>query len=128
MRKQFVKSWIRSTQPRKQRKFRLNAPKHILHKFMGASLSEELRKKYGRRSMAVRKGDTVKVMRGQFRKKSGKIEHVDIKSSRVFIDGIEIVKKEGTKIRIPIHASNIMIMELNLDDKKRSKKLQKGAK
>jgi large subunit ribosomal protein L24 len=128
MRKQFVKSWIRSTQPRKQRKFRLNAPKHILHKFMGASLSEELRKKYGRRSMAVRKGDTVKVMRGQFKKKSGKIEHVDMKSSRVFIDGIEIVKKEGTKIRIPIHASNIMIMELNLDDKKRSKKLQKGAK
>jgi large subunit ribosomal protein L24 len=128
MKKHFLKSWIRSTQPRKQRKFRANAPKHILHKFMGAALSEELRKKYGRRSMAVRKGDIVKVMRGQFKKKSGKIEHVDMKSSRVFIDGIEIVKKEGTKIRIPIHASNVMIMELNLDDKQRSKKLQKGAK
>jgi large subunit ribosomal protein L24 len=128
MKKEFVKSWIRSKQPRKQRKYRANAPKHILHKFMGATFSKELREKYGRRNIPVRKGDTVKVMRGQFRGKTGKIEHVDMKSSRVYIDGIEVLKKEGTKIRFPIHASNIMITSLNLDDKKRAKKMQKGAK
>jgi len=125
MKKEFAKSWIRSKQPRKQRKYRYNAPLHIKSKFSSAHLSKELKKKYGKRSVEVRKEDKVKIMRGQFKGKSGKIERVDIKKSKVYITGIEVIKKDGTKILYPIHPSNLLIEELNLTDKKRAKSLER---
>jgi len=125
MKKEFVKSWNKSKQPRKQRKYRANAPKHILHKYLGAKLSNELRQKYAKKTMPVRKDDTVKISRGQFKGKTGKVEEVNLKTSRIIITGVEIIKKEGTKTRYPIHASNVIITALNLNDKKRAKKLQK---
>ena len=60
-------------------------------------------------------------MRGQFRKKTGKINGIDIKKTKVYVDGIEVVKKDGTKARYPIHPSNLVITELNMDDKMRNK-------
>ncbi len=125
MKKKFVKSWNRSKQPRKQRKYRYNAPLNIKSKFMGCHLSKELRGKYKKRSITVRKGDSVKVLRGQFKKKTGKIDRVNIKKSKVYITGIEVTKKDGTKALYPIHPSNIIITELNLDDKKRKKSLER---
>ena len=125
MKKKFVKTWVRSKQPRKQRKYRANAPKHIKHKFLGAKLSKELRQKYAKKTVPVRKNDTVKIARGQFRGKTGKVEEVNTKTSKIFVAGIEIIKKEGTKTRYPIHASNVIITNLSLEDKKRAKKLQK---
>ena len=125
MKKKFVSSWIRSKQPRKQRKYRANAPKHIIHKFLGAKLSKELRQKYTKKTIPVRTGDTVKIARGQFKGRSGKVESVDTKKSKVFVAGIEVIKKEGTKTRYSVHASNVIITILNLDDRKRAEKLQK---
>ncbi|MBC7119559.1 MAG: 50S ribosomal protein L24, partial [Methanobacteriaceae archaeon] len=63
----------RSKQPRKQRKFLHNAPLHIRHKIMSANLSKELREEYNRRSLPVRKGDKVEIMRGDFKGHQGKI-------------------------------------------------------
>ena len=83
--------------------------------------TKDLRKKYNKRSMNLRKGDGVKVVRGQFKNKTGKIEEVNLKKSSVYVAGIEIVKRDGTKARYPIHPSNVMITELSMDDKKRSK-------
>ena len=125
MKKEFVKSWIRSKQPRKQRKYRFNAPKHILHKFLGAKLSKELRQKYTKKTIPLRNGDTVKIVRGQFKGRTGKIDGINMKESKVFVTGVEMIKKEGTKIRQSIHASNMIITGLNLDDKRRVEKLQK---
>jgi|TARA_B100001964_G_scaffold90049_1_gene101181 large subunit ribosomal protein L24 len=117
----FSSSWKKSIQPRKQRKYRHKAPLHIRQKFVSVHLSKELRKKYNKRSMNLRKGDGVNVMRGQFRKKTGKINGIDIKKTKVYVDGIEVVKKDGTKARYPIHPSNLVITELNMDDKMRNK-------
>ena len=122
MKTNFSKMWKRSKQPRKQKKYRYLAPLHIKSKFMASHLSKELRQKYNRRSISVRKGDKVQVMRGQFKKKIGKIAKADIKKSKVYIDGIEIIKKDGTKTLYPVDPSNLMILELNLEDKKRLKK------
>ena len=121
MKTKFSSSWIKSKQSRKQRKYRRYAPLHIKQKFVGAHLSKDLRKKYNRRSINLRKGDGVKVMRGQFKNKTGKIEEANLKKSLVYVAGIEIVKRDGTKARYPIHPSNIMITGLNMDDKRRSK-------
>lgn len=125
MEKQFSKKWKSSKQPRKQRKYSYNAPLHIKRKFFGAHLSKELRQKYGIRSISLRKEDKVKVMRGSFKGKTGKIDRVNSKNIKVYITGIERIKKDGTKVLIPIHPSNLMITELNLDDKKRLKKKSK---
>ena len=125
MKTKFSKTWKKSKQPRKQRKYRYNAPLHIKTKFMAAHLSKELRQKYNRRSFPVRKGDKVQVMRGQFKKKIGKIARADLKKSKVYIDGIEIIKKDGTKTLYPINPSNSMILELDLEDKKRVQTLKR---
>ncbi len=125
MKKKFSKNWIKSKQPRKQRKYRYNAPLNIKSKFMGCHLSKELRGKYKKRSITIRKGDSIKVLRGQFKGKTGKIDRVDIKKSKVYITGIEVVKKDGTKALYPIHPSNLIITDLNLEDKKRAKSLER---
>ena len=89
---------------------------------MGCHLSKELRGKYKKRNITIRKGDSVKVLRGQFKGKTGKIDRVEIKKSKVYITGIEVVKKDGTKALYPIHPSNLVITDLNLEDKKRMEK------
>lgn len=121
MKTKFSSSWIKSKQPRKQRKYRYNAPLHIKQKFVSAHLSKELHKKHNKRSMNLRKGDSVKVMRGQFKNKTGKIEQISVKKTKVYVGGIEITKRDGTKARYPIHPSNLMITQLNMDDKMRNK-------
>ena len=122
--KRFSTKWKSSTKPRKQRKYRLSAPLHIKQKLVNAHLSKDLRKKYKRRSIGLRKGDQVKIMQGGFKKHSGKIEKIELKMTRVYVSGAETTKKDGTKKMIAIHPSNIMIIELNLDDKLRQKSLE----
>ncbi len=125
MKKDFSRQWIGSKQPRKQRKYLANAPLHIRHKLMSANLTKELRKKYGKRNFPVRKGDSVKIIKGEFRGKSGKLENVDLKYLRVTVGGIHRTKKDGTKINVYFHPSNLQIKELNLDDKKRIESIQR---
>nr|AJS13019.1 large subunit ribosomal protein L24 [uncultured archaeon] len=120
---QFSKSWRKSIQPRKQRKYTYNAPLHLMHKFMGSHLSAELRKKYGKRSLPLRKGDTVKVMRGKFKGKTGKVDRINLKMRKVYVQGIDLEKKDGSKVFYPLHPSKLMITTLEIDDKKRKAKL-----
>ena len=66
------RQWKSSSNPGKQRKYVYNAPMHIRRKLLTANLSEELRKKHNKRSIPLRKGDEVEIMRGEFKKKKGK--------------------------------------------------------
>ena len=120
----FTASWNKSIQVRKQRKYRYNAPLHHRQKMVHVHLSPELRKKYGIRNTQVKKGDKIKVLKGQFKKKEGKVERVILKRERVFVAGIELIKKEGTKVPVALTPSNLMITELNLDDRRRKQKLE----
>ena len=122
--KNFSTAWKSSTKPKKQRKYRINAVLHIKQKFLHSHLSKELRKKYGKRSTSVRKGDKVKIMRGRFKKHEGKVEMVDLKNTRVFVNGAESTKKDGTKISLALNPSNLMITELNFEDKSRQKAIE----
>ncbi|MCB9358574.1 50S ribosomal protein L24 [Candidatus Woesearchaeota archaeon] len=130
MKKDYVSTWKASSQPRKQRKYQYNAPMHISGKFVSANLSKELRPKYGVRSIRLRKGDKVRVLRGQYKGKSGKVERVSLKYTKVFITGIELLRKDGTKSLIPVEPSNLQITDLDTSDKKRfnSKKKDKNIK
>lgn len=120
-------TWKSSTQPRKQRKYRANAKLHTKTKFLSANLSKELRKKHNKRSVPLRKGDKVKILRGNFKGKEGKIEEIDHKTLKVYITKIEITKKDGSKARVPQNPSNLQITELDLSDKKRKTKLNQSS-
>ena len=124
--KEFAVSWKKSKQVRKQRKYRANAPLHIRKDFMNAHLIKDLAKKYGRRSFPLRKGDTVKVHRGQLKGKEGKVDRVDVKKNRIFVAGIDVTKRDGTKSFPHINPSNVVIKVLELEDKRRIKQLKKG--
>lgn len=125
MNKTFSNSWKGSKLPRKQRKYKYNAPDHIQAKFMRAPLSKDLRKKYEKKSIRIRIKDKVKILRGKFKGKEGKIENVNITKQKITIEKIENYKKDGSKTPVPIHPSNIVIIELNDDDKKRMKNIIK---
>ena len=114
--KKFSESWKGSKKARKQRKYRSNLPLHLRSKLVRVHLSKELRQKYNKRSVVIRLGDKVRVMRGKFRKSEGKVDRIDRKREALYITGIELIKKEGAKILLPIHPSNVLIVELKLDD------------
>ncbi|MBU1199056.1 MAG: 50S ribosomal protein L24 [Nanoarchaeota archaeon] len=128
MKKKFSTKWKASKQPRKQRKYRYNAPKHIQSKFINVHLDKELAKKHGIKRLRVKTGDKVRIMRGKFKGKEGKVDLINLKKSKVTITGIEVSKKDGSKSRPPFPTSNLLILELNLDDKKRLAKKQTQGK
>lgn len=123
--KNFSSSWKKSKKPGKQRKYRLTAPLHTKQKFIRSHISKDLRKKISKRSIGLRKGDKVKVMRGKFKKHEGKVESIDLKKAKIFVSGVEVAKKDGTKKPIGLEPSNLMITELNLDDKFRQKLIER---
>jgi len=124
MKKIFSKSWKSSKQPRKQRKYLAKAPLHLKHKLINVNLEKELRKKYGKRQIPCKKGDLVKIMRGKYKGKKGKIIKVQLKISKVIIEGIQIKKHDGSKANIKFFPSNLQIIELDLNDKKRFKRIK----
>ncbi len=102
--------------PRKQRKMLFNAPAHVRHKLMGAPLSNELAASKGAKTLPVRKGDTVRIQRGDNKGFEGKVSRVDLKALRIYLEGLTREKVDGTNIFLPIHPSKVEIRNLNLDD------------
>jgi large subunit ribosomal protein L24 len=126
MRKTWSVQWKGSSQPRKQRKYRYNAPLHVRRKFLSAHLSQELRKGLGMRSMPVRKGDEVLVMRGEFRGIKGTVERVDVKAGKVYTEAVKDKKVDGSEVQRALQPSSLMITRLPLDDKKRQAAIERA--
>ena len=101
---------------------------HLKKKFLSVHLTKDLRGKYKTRNVPVRTGDKIRVLRGRFKKKEGKIERIDRKREQIYVTGLDIVKKDGTKVICPLRPSNLVILELNLNDKKRKAKLERKTK
>lgn len=108
---------IQSALPRKQRKFRYNAPLHVRQKWVHVHLSKDLRAKNKKRNIGVRKGDTVKVMRGKFKGKSGKVIHVRLDHPFVHVEGVVLKKQTGKEVPVNMDPSNLLITTL-IDRKK----------
>jgi large subunit ribosomal protein L24 len=75
-----------------------------------------------RMKLHVTKGDTVRVMRGDDKGKEGKVLRVYLKTGRITIEGVNIVKKHRKARReneqsgiidfpAPVHASNVMLVD-----------------
>ena len=94
----------------------------------GSHLSKQLRQKYGQRSVRILNGDTVKVIRGEFKGVDGKVVKVSTAKHTIAIEGIKKQKRKGDKIDVYIDSSNVVITNLNTDDKWRTVRLEKKPK
>ena len=112
---------MKTTKPTKQRKRMYLAPATDRYRRFSAPLSSKLKDSQGTSSVPVRKGDTVMIMRGDRKGSEGKVNQIDRKNYRIFVDGATREKVDGTTIPVPIHPSKVMITRLNLDDKWRKK-------
>ncbi len=122
MKKEFSTAWKASSQPRKQRKYRAKAPLHLRKKFVSAALSKDLKKKEQTRNIPVKKNDKVKIMRGKFKGKTGKVLEVDLKYSRIVVEGIQVTKQDGSKANVKMQPSNLQITEMAERKPKAAKK------
>lgn len=110
-----------SGKPSKQRKRHFNAPLHKKHNLMSSHLAISLRNKVGARSLPLRKGDKVRIMRGDFKDYEGEITKVDLKAIKVYVEGAVIEKADGTNVEYPIHPSNLEIIDVDRKDEMRDK-------
>lgn len=104
----------------------IHIPKHQRDKMLSAILADELREQYKKRTLRIVKGDSVMVMRGEYKGRGGKVEDIDTEHNTLHIEGFKRDKIRGGQVKVPIHASNVMITSLKLEDKYRSNKLQGG--
>lgn len=109
----------KSIKPKKQRKYTFDVPRHEAHKLLSAALSPKLRQEKGFKTIGLREGDTVQILRGSHKGKSGKISKTDPDNQRVYVDGIFNKKTDNTEIPVPIHPSNVVISKLVQRDRRR---------
>ena len=127
---------MKSKQPRKQRLARYNAPLHRRRVEMSAPVDNALRLKqeannvFYPRSMPVRVGDRVIIVRGEGRVKSGaktghKIAKIDRRKRKIYLENHTYFKSDGTELQRPIDPSNVVIINPDWTDLKRRKILDR---
>ena len=121
-----------SKQPRKQRLARYTAPYHRRHREMSSPIDKGLRERQLSRgfmyprSMPVKKGDRVMIVRGEGKSKSATaISLVDRKARKVYVEGFTYFKSDGTELQRPIDASNLVIINPDWSDIRRRKILNR---
>jgi len=114
-------------QPRKQRTQQRNAPLHERHDQVRATLADDLREEYGKRSVRVNAGDTVEVLRGDQAGEEAEVIAVDLKDEVVHVDGVTVEKADGEEVPRPLDASNLRVTDLDLEDDRRQERLEGGS-
>ena len=126
--KDWSPSWKRSKKPKKQRKYIINAPLHVRGKIISSMLSKDIKNLIHVNSLPLRVGDYVKVLRGKYRNVEGFVVYIDRKRYKVYIDSVKFTNKSGKEVYRPIHYSKLMILRLNLKDKKRIEVIKRKMK
>jgi large subunit ribosomal protein L24 len=108
-----------SYKPKKMRKSAFTAPKHKKQKALAAHLSEKLATELKCRSLPVRKNDIVKIVRGEFKGKEGKITSVAVEEHKIYVEKIVRKKSNGEEFEVAIDPSNTILVDLDKTDKKR---------
>ena len=93
-------------------------------KQISSPLSKDLQKKYTKKSVRVVEGDSIKIVRGEFKGVDGKIAKISIQKNSLAIEGVKKEKTKGEKFDVYVHSSNVIVTGLNSDDKWRISKLE----
>jgi len=119
---------VKTVKPRKQRRNLFQAAHHQRYKRFSAPLSGDLKKAHNINALPVRRGDSVRIMRGDRKGFEGKVTRVDRTNYRVFVEGVTREKVDGSTMLVPIHPSKVLITSLNLEDKWRREILERKGK
>ena len=77
--------------------------KHKREKFLGANLAANLREQHKKRSIRVIKGDTVRILRGEYVGIEGKVEKVNTEKSTLYIEGVKREKISGGNVKVQVN-------------------------
>ncbi|KAF7792969.1 hypothetical protein EIP86_004074 [Pleurotus ostreatoroseus] len=109
-----------SSSRRKARKAHFSAPSSIRRKIMSSALAKDLRAKYNARSLPIRKDDEVRIVRGKYKGREGKVTQVYRKKWVIHVDRVQRDKSNGSTTPIGIHPSKVVITSIKLDKDRRA--------
>ncbi len=105
-----------SSKPRKQRKFRREAPLHLRKKFLNLHVPRQLRErlKIATRKVPAKKGMKVRVVKGKHKGKEGNITRISTKRTLIYIEGISHRTARGREKLVGIRPNNVVIIDENI--------------
>ena len=115
-----------SSSRRVQRKYALGAPSSVKRKLMSCHLTKTLRDQYKIRSLPIKRGDEVKILKGKAKGKSGKVVQVYRKRNCIYVDKVQREKQNGQNVFLPIKPCYCVIEKLFIN-KDRTKTIEKRA-
>ncbi|MEW6749129.1 MAG: 50S ribosomal protein L24 [Candidatus Micrarchaeota archaeon] len=89
---------------------KLHKRKSRLHVHLSKDLRSKLKAK--KRSILVRKGDTVKVMRGPGKGTEAKVGDVNTVRRKVYVEGVVAKSAKGREVPSPLEPSNLLLISL----------------
>lgn len=98
-----------SHKPTKQRNLMLKAANHEVHRFFTVPLSVGLQEEWGIQRLPLRRKDSVKVVKGEFKGIEGKVLDVDKRNRRITIEECTFEKKNGQTGYIPISVTKVVL-------------------
>ena len=121
-----MKSHAVASKRRTQRRLQLSAPSSIKRRLMSCHLNKSLRQEHKLRALPIKRGDEVKILKGKFKGKSGKVVQVYRRRSVIYVDKIQREKQNGQTVFFPIRPSYCVIEKL-LNNKDRKKTIDRRA-
>jgi len=110
--------------PRRQRRALYNAPTSERRRRMTVPLSRELRRRFRRRNVPVRKGDTVRVLSGSFAGREERVARISRRDYSVTLDNVTLKTAEEKLKPLALRTSHLVITHLNLADPWRRRSLR----
>ena len=104
-----MKRHMVSSSRRVQRKHQLGAASSLKHKLMGCHLTKALRTQHKIISLPIKRGDTVKILKGKAKGKEGKVVQVYRKRNVIYVDKCQRDKNNGQTVFLPIRPSYCVI-------------------
>lgn len=109
---------------RRQRKALYEASTQERRRRMTVPLSHELRARFHRRAIPVRKGDTVRILGGSYIGREERVAKVNRRSFSVTLDNVTSKTGESKQTPLPIRTGHLVIVRLNLADPERRRVLR----
>lgn len=102
--------------PRRQRKALYTADSFERRARMTVPLSRELRARFHRHALSVRKGDTVRVLSGSFAGREERVARVNRRSYSVTLENVTLKTADEKMKALTLSVGHLVITRLNLAD------------
>ncbi|MCI4322672.1 MAG: 50S ribosomal protein L24 [Thermoplasmata archaeon] len=113
-----------SSLPRKQRASMYNRHNVEKRRQLRAPLSTELRTRYARRNVTIRKGDTARIISGSFEGREERVAKVNVRDGTVTLDNVTLKKADAKLKPLPLKPAHLVLTRLNLADPWRRQRLK----